>query len=74
MDIRVHIRCTNGHEQVIEIDQSLGHDYAVSFAGLFDCTHPAYKHALPPVEDPNSLLGKCGLCRARITATVETVA
>lgn len=58
--------CENGHAQTIRF-LDLPREYVLGMAGLLDGTSPLYVY--PPGSE--SLIGKCGICRAQIRATVE---
>lgn len=62
----IHFICAGGHQQNLRIDKSLGKDYAINLAQLMDGSSPLYVH--PP--DEKSMIGKCGICGKKVTATV----
>lgn len=63
----VTAECEAGHVQRITLH---GHtrSQAELFAGLLDGTSPAY--VAPPGADPNSPIGKCGICGRPFKAKV----
>lgn len=61
-------RCENGHSQAIEVDGSLGVDWANGLAGLLDGSSPMYIH--PPDPGSLSVVGRCGICRTQIKCVV----
>lgn len=62
------IVCENKHEQRITVDRWRGRDYCESLASLFDGTSPLYKFS---PKGTLSIMGKCGICRSELIATVE---
>ena len=62
--------CEAGHSQEIIIE-GLGREYAELQAGLLDGTSPMYIHS--PIGT-DSVIGKCGICRAQIHCVVTEVA
>jgi hypothetical protein len=66
-DSIIEARCANGHKQVLQVAESLGRDYAQHLAGLLDGTSELYRY--PP--DENSVIGKCGVCGAKIECEVK---
>lgn len=66
--ISIDITCTNGHRQRLGVDPRLGVEFAHQQAGLMDGTSPHY--VVSPVGT-DSPIGKCGICKAQLTATVS---
>ena len=60
-------RCTGKPEHVQQITMACTREYAELFAGLLDGSSTLYVH--PP--GPQSVTGKCGICRAQILCVVE---
>ncbi len=67
---KVTAHCRNGHRQEVVVEYSTRED-AESFAGLLDGTHPLYVSR--PADDPNSVIGSCGVCGEKFKASVEEV-
>lgn len=63
----VTVKCEGGHVMDLKYGASLGHEFVVRQAGLLDGTSTMY--AFPP--GPDSPIGKCGVCGAKITCTVS---
>lgn len=64
--VEMYLRCENGHDQVI-IVRGLDLDTVKGMAGLIDGTSPMYVY--PP--GPESMIGKCGICRGKIMSEVR---
>lgn len=64
---RIIAVCTGGHSQAIQVDGSLGREFAEEQAGILDGTSEMY--LVPP--GPDSIIGKCGICGRKIHCTVE---
>ena len=60
-------RCTGKPEHVQQMTMNCTREYAELFAGLLDGSSTMYVH--PP--GPESVIGKCGICRAQIRCVVE---
>jgi hypothetical protein len=60
--------CDAGHSQALEIN-GMSLEWAKEWAGLMDGTSRFYQRS--PVGDPDSLIGKCGICRAPIKCSVK---
>ena len=67
MDWAIEATCDNGHSQVMQVAGNLGREYAERLAGLLDGTSDLYRY--PPGEE--SVIGKCGICGAKITCEVS---
>ena len=70
MDYVITARCTNGHEQQLFVDGMLGYEWVKEHADLIDGTSSLY--LAKPSEDPESMIGKCGICRARFYCNVTS--
>jgi hypothetical protein len=68
MKIKITAVCESSpsHIQKLTIDEKLGKAYAKQLAGLLDGTSPMYLY--PP--GPESVIGKCGICKAQIKCNV----
>lgn len=62
----VTMTCGNGHVQQV-VYSGVARAFVEGVAGLMDGTSPMYVH--PP--GPDSVIGKCGICRAWLKAKVE---
>ncbi len=62
---KVTFTCKAGHSQTIEYI-GLTREFAETQAKLIDGSSPLYK--FPP--GPDSIIGKCGICKAQLTSTV----
>lgn len=60
--------CDAGHSQTLQID-GMSLEWAKEWAGLMDGTSHFYQRS--PVGDAQSLIGKCGICRAPIKCSVK---
>lgn len=67
MDYTITARCEQGHSQEIRVDGSLGLEWAKGQAGLPDGSSPMYLRS--PIGT-DSVIGKCGICRAQIQCEV----
>lgn len=65
----IHLTCTSGHKQDIFIE-GLGLEWARGMAGLLDGSSDMFIH--DPRIDRTSNIGRCGTCRAQVTAVVES--
>jgi hypothetical protein len=66
----IKAECANGHAQEIKAQgEGIDQAWAEMCAGLLDGSSPLYRS--PP--GPESVIGKCGICRAQIECTVEAV-
>lgn len=65
--ISIELTCMNGHSQRLGVDPRLGIEFANQQAGLMDGTSPHY--VVSPVGT-DSPIGKCGICKAQLTARV----
>jgi hypothetical protein len=70
-DILVTAKCEAGHEQAVRFEASMGLGWATEWAMLMDGTSPFYVRS--PIGDPDSAIGKCGICRAQIKCSVSEV-
>jgi hypothetical protein len=70
MEISVTAKCVGGHEQTLKL-QGMSLETARAWAGLMDGTSPFYVRS--PIGDPDTLIGRCGICRGQITCTVAVV-
>lgn len=72
--VQIILKCEKGHTQQLNII-GMGMEYAKDYAGLLDGTSRFFVHPIdktrPPSETPYSHVGKCGICGAWITTTVE---
>lgn len=72
--VQIILKCEKGHKQHLTII-GMGIEYAKDYAGLLDGTSRFFMRpidkTLPPSQTPHSHIGKCGVCGAWITATVE---
>jgi hypothetical protein len=66
LKFEMYLKCENGHEQTI-IYSGLDRPTVEAIAGLLDASSPMYVY---PVG-PDSLIGRCGICRGEITAEVR---
>ena len=69
MDFVLTAKCENGHEQQMFVDGMLGLKWVEEQAALIDGTSSMY--LVNPVDDPQSIIGKCGICQARFSCKVE---
>lgn len=67
MNYVITAKCENGHEQNITISGDLGRQWADAQAGLLDGTSGMYLY--PPIGT-DSVIGKCGICKAQIECSV----
>jgi hypothetical protein len=69
MKIRIVVRCEKDpdHAKVLEM-RGRGLEYARDLAGLLDGTSDMYIYK----PGPDSPIGKCGLCGAKVYASVQT--
>jgi hypothetical protein len=70
VEISVTAKCESGHEQPVGV-QWMSLEAARTWAGLMDGTSPFYVRS--PIGDPDTLIGRCGICRGQITCTVAVV-
>lgn len=70
MNYRVTAKCESGHTQAITVE-GMPREWAEMYAGLLDGTHAMY--LAPPCDDPNSVIGKCGICHKPFRCTIEEV-
>ncbi len=70
MRYKVTMSCENGHSHSITFEGE-SRDWVESWAGLMDGTSPFYKFS--PIGT-DSIIGKCGICRAQLRSVVESVA
>jgi hypothetical protein len=68
MNYLITAACKNNHTQTLKVGKDLGRPYAEELADLLDGTSTMYVHS-PIYTD--SVIGKCGICRARLTCTVS---
>lgn len=71
MNYVITAKCTNGHTQDFVVDGWLGLDWAIEHANLMDGTSKFYL-APHPSDDPHSMIGKCGICKAKFFCRVKT--
>lgn len=65
----IKVVCPNGHSQTL-LTHAMSQAEAESYAGLLDGTHPLYRYPPRDYPVPDSMIGKCGMCGAWITATI----
>jgi hypothetical protein len=65
---KVSATCTEGHSQSVQL-LGQGRLEVNRWAGLMDGTSPFYIRS--PIGDPQSLIGKCGICGGQIKCSVE---
>jgi len=70
MDYVIVAECANGHEQQLFVDGMLGKDWVEEQAHILDGTSSLYLQK--PSEDPESVVGKCGVCRASFSCKVTS--
>jgi hypothetical protein len=68
MNYVITARCTNGHEQNLFVDGMLGLKWVEEQADILDGTSSLYLKK--PAEDPESIVGKCGICKAPFICNV----
>lgn len=72
MITRVTIECLSRCGSTsVDIRPALGREAAEDYCGLLDGSSPAY--VIDPRDHPESMIGKCGICRGSIRATSEEV-
>lgn len=68
MDYIITAKCRNGHTQELFVDGMLGIDWVKEQADLIDGTSSLY--LVKPADDPESIIGKCGICKAQFFCNV----
>lgn len=66
MNRSIRVICDGGHVQVLTLCD-VTQEYAENLAGLMDGTSPMYVYS--PINT-DSIIGKCGICRAKIKCDV----
>lgn len=65
----VNLVCENGHEQRILL-QGMDRSYAAEWAAMLDGTSDMFVYKPRDHPADGGLVGRCGICRAWITATL----
>ena len=64
---KIEFKCENGHAEVLTF-KGMDREYAVEFARICDGSSEFFIKS--PRGDPQSLIGKCGICKGQVTCTV----